>query len=150
MKKQMMITMMVVATFVATLAVLSVRAQNAGNFVVTIPFDCAVANKVLPAGDYYVRRSIEGHRVVLRIQSKDDSVAVYLPTTHPVKTLEIQSDSKLVFDRYGDQFFLSQVWIAGRSDGEELSKTSRERILQREMARRMSKPETVAIVGRSN
>ena len=59
--------------------------------------------------------------------------------------LGTQGDTKLVFNRYGDQFFLSQVWMAGRTDGQELIKTRRERLLQREIARGSGKPETISI-----
>ena len=82
---------------------------------------------------------------MLQIRSKDNSQNVYLPTAHTVKTPGTQGDSKLVFNRYGDQFFLSQVWIAGLTDGQELTKTGRERLLQREMARGSGKPEMISI-----
>jgi hypothetical protein len=36
---------------------------------------------------------------------------------HTLPGREIQPKSKLVFNRYGDQYFLSEVWIAGRSEG---------------------------------
>ena len=148
MKKQMT-TLMAVAMFAMTLAVASVHAQNAGSISVTIPFEFAAAGKTLPAGDYYVRRSLDGARVVMRIESKNCSLTVDLPT-HGVQSADIQNESKLVFNKYGEQFFLSQVWAAGRSTGEELNKTSRERGLQREMAGRVGKPETINIAARLN
>ncbi len=141
--------MIAVTIFFATVAVASVRAQDAGNVAVTIPFDFAVSSKTLPAGKYYVRRSIEGPRVVIQIRGKDDTQSIYLPI-HPVQGSDIQSESKLVFNKYGDQYFLSQLWIAGRSNGEELGRTSRERSLQREMARRTTKPEAIAVTGKLN
>jgi hypothetical protein len=131
------------------LAAGSVRAQNAGDLAVTIPFEFAVAGKTLPAGDYYVRRRIDGSRAVIRIQSKTDSASVYL-TTHPVQSSNIQNDPKLVFNKYGGQLFLSQLWLAGRSTGEELNMTGRERALQQEIAQRSANPENVSIAVRSN
>jgi len=148
MKKQMM-TLMAVAVFVMTLTVVSVHGQNAGNLAVTIPFEFATAGKTLPAGDYYVRRSLDGARVVMRIESKDGSLSIYLPT-HVAQSAEIQPESKLVFNKYGGQLFLSQVWTAGRSAGEELNKTSRERFLQREIAGRAGKPETITVAAKAN
>jgi hypothetical protein len=147
MKKQV-ITIMVVAVFCATLAVSSIEAQNAGNMSVTIPFDFAVGGKTLPAGEYFLQRSSDGARVVTRIRSKDKDEGVYLPQPHPVQGTEIQAESKLVFNKYGDQYFLSQVWISGRSSGDELGKTSRERLLQREMAKGR-KPENINVAIRS-
>lgn len=149
MKKQL-ITMMAAVAFFATLAVTSIQAQNAGNMSVSIPFDFAVSGKTLPAGEYYVQRSAEGARVVTTISNRDKTRAVYLPQTHPVQTNKVQSESKLVFNKYGDQFFLSQVWISGRSAGDELAKTARERGLQKEIARSQQKPESVVIAGKAN
>jgi hypothetical protein len=123
-----MISMMAVAMFIATLSVASVSAQNAGDLAVSIPFEFAAGGKTLPAGDYYVRRSFDGSRTVMRLVSKSDSVSVYL-ATHAVQTNNIQNDSKLVFNKYGQQLFLAQVWSAGRSTSEELNKVgSRTRI----------------------
>jgi hypothetical protein len=58
-------------------------------------------------------------------------------------------DVKLVFDNYGKQFFLSQLWCAGRSTGEELNKTGRERTALQELAR-TGKPKAVTIVAKAN
>ena len=63
--------------------------------------------------------------------------------------MDIQNQSKLVFNRYGSQYFLSQVWIAGHRDGEQLRKTGQERGLQRELAKLGSKPEVITIASRS-
>jgi len=148
MKKQM-ITIMVAAVFFATLSIASVRAQDAGTVSVHIPFEFAAANRTLPAGDYYVRRYIQGAQVDMEITSKDKSQRLQL-TIRPVRGTDIQEQSKLVFNRYGDQYFLSQLWIAGRSNGEELTKASRERLLRSEMASRAIKRESVAIAGKAN
>lgn len=147
--KSRMITMVAVAVFVTTLAAASVRAQNAGDVAVSIPFEFSAGGKTLPAGDYWVRRSFYGAHSVMRIESRKDSASIYL-TTHSVQSNTIQDGSKLVFTRYGQQFFLSQVWSAGRSTGAELNITSRERGLQRELARLSARPETVSVAVRSN
>jgi len=147
--KRQVITMIGLGMFFLTLSATTLHAQNAGTISVNIPFGFAVDNKTLPAGDYYVRRSIEGARVVVQIRSTDNLRTVYVPI-HPVSATEIQTDSKLVFNKYGDQYFLSQLWMSGRSNGEELARTSRERTLQREMAKHSTKPETIAINGKLN
>lgn len=148
MKKQM-ITLMAVAMFATTLTVMSAQAQNAGNIAVTIPFEFIAGGKTLPAGDYYVRRSLDRARVVMRIENKDGSMSIYLPN-HVAQTTEIQAESKLVFTRYGRESFLSQVWAAGRKTGEELNRTDRERLLERDMARAQLKAQRVSIAAKSN
>jgi hypothetical protein len=146
--KSRIITMVAVAMFVMTLAAASVRAQNAGDVAVSIPFEFSAGGKTLPAGDYWVRRSFDGAYSVMRIENRKESLSMYLPT-HPVQST-IQDGSKLVFTKYGEKLFLSQVWSAGRSTGVELNKTKSERGMQQEIARRRVKPETVSVAVRSN
>jgi hypothetical protein len=141
--------MVAVALFVTTLAAASVRAQNSGDVAVSIPFEFSAGGKTLPAGDYWVRRSFVGANSIIRIDSRKDASSIYLPT-HSVESNTIQESSRLVFTKYGEQLFLSQVWSAGRSTGKELNKTKSERGLQQEIARSRSKPETVSVAVRAN
>ena len=38
----------------------------------------------------------------------------------PVRANQTQEETKLVFHRYGDQYFLSQIWTVGANSGREL------------------------------
>ena len=145
MKRQ--ILLMVVATFLVAVGVGSVQAQNAGAMAVSVPFEFAAGGKTLPAGEYLVRRNIAGAHVTVQLRSNDGRRSLDL-AIHTVAGTDVQSESKLVFNKYGDQYFLSQVWLSGRSTGEELAKTTRERTLRGEMAKYPTKPETIAINGK--
>ena len=145
MKNQIMTTIAALALFV-TLAAGSAYAQSADRMKVTVPFDFTVSGKTFPAGEYVVRRGIQGPLVVLAIRSEAGKEAAYL-ATHTVQGGETQQQSKLVFNRYGDQYFLSQAWMWGRSYGDELPRTRRERLLLREIAKRRAKSETIDIAG---
>ena len=146
MKHHVMTTIAAIGLFV-TLAAGSAYAQSADTMKVTIPFDFAVSGKTFPAGEYVLRRSIEGPRIVLAIRGEDNNEAAYL-ATHSIEARDIQQESKLVFNKYGDQSFLSQVWTSGRSYGDELTKTRRERTLARELASKARRPDTFAVIGR--
>lgn len=145
MNKQL--TRMILLAMFFLVGVTSSRAQNAGAVSVNVPFAFSVANKTLPAGEYYVRRNVKGE--VIEIRSNDSSQALYV-RTHTVNSREIQADSKLIFKRYGQEYFLSQVWMSGRSTGGELSKTKREQSLARDFARSATNTETIAINGKPN
>jgi len=147
--KRQMIIMVAIAAFVTMSAVSSIRAQNAGDVAVPIPFEFSAGGRTLPAGDYFVRRSFDSARAVIRLEAKNGSESIYL-ATHVVEQLPVQNQSKVVFNKYGNQFFLSQVWSAGRSTGAELNKTGRERALRQEIARNAAKPETVTIATKAN
>ena len=121
MKKQILV--------LASLFVLSIMAaqvaQAQQSMTVNIPFDFTAGNTTLPAGDYSVQKWTKDTSVLL-IQNADQSASALIPTMAAI-SLEPQSDSKLVFNRYGDRYFLSQVWTAGNPRGRQLSKSTREK-----------------------
>jgi len=96
-----------------------------------IPFDFTVGEKKLPAGKYSVRRAQEtsGDKV-LQISGTDGSVIVNRFSI-PVVTFKPKNQGSLVFHRYGDDYFLSQIWPAGASTGRALPKSHAERELER-------------------
>ena len=97
-----------VLAVVMAFTAISAQAQgirNSQRFVV--PFDFKVGRTVLPAGEY----TFTADSQALRIRSKDGrSNAIALPRT--VGSFRIMSETKLTFRRYGDQYYLSQVWLA--------------------------------------
>jgi opacity protein-like surface antigen len=107
----------------STLAAQVAQAQQ--SLVVTIPFDFTAGNTTLPAGDYSVQ-TWSKDRSVLMMQRTDQSASLVIPTMAAI-SIKPQSESKLVFHRYGDRYFLSQVWTAGNPHGRELSKSKREK-----------------------
>jgi hypothetical protein len=128
----------------------SVNAQHLSEskISVTIPFNFAVGETKLPAGEYLLRRVISTSSAdQLSIQSADGRVDLHTGITRPNRTSEIQKQSKLVFNRYGDRYFLSQVWMAGSDTGRDLFKSRGERILSKEskLAKNGRDPQTVTL-----
>ena len=112
-------------TMMAALAlafVVSAQAQTALNFkTFAVPFSFKVGNKVLPAGEY----KITADNQVIRVQQmngKENAVSLVQRTRGANHNL---SDAKLTFRRYGDQYYLSTVWLPD-SLGRELKKPRRE------------------------
>jgi hypothetical protein len=112
-------------TIIAALAlafVASAQAQTALNFkTFAVPFSFKVGNKVLPAGEYKITAENQIIRVQ-KINGKENAVSLTQRTRGTNHNL---SDSKLTFRRYGDQYYLSQVWLPD-SLGRELKKPQRE------------------------
>jgi hypothetical protein len=66
--------------------------------------------------------------------------------TEPLDKRRIPRRDVLVFNRYGDSYFLEQVVTAGEETGRELSPSHAERALRHEMAaKNQSEPETVMV-----
>src|SRR6266851_3849598 len=99
------------------------RAQEA--MVADIPFAFTAGNATLPAGEYRVQK-LEGNSAVVLIRCSDASASAMV-ITNAAQANERQSGSKLVFNRYGNRYFLSQVWTAGSIRGRQLLKSPSEK-----------------------
>ena len=100
--------------------------------------------KTLPAGEYEVSRVMDEPIALLlrNVHDKHDEVVV---ETEPVIGRGTPKRDELIFNRYGESYFLSEVFTAGEQTGEELYPTHRERELRSEMARNQAGPETVTV-----
>jgi hypothetical protein len=138
-------------SFLVVLAVVSVNAQQSSEnrIPVNIPFDVAVGETKLPAGNYTLRHiPLASSYDRLVIQSADNRGDTYTEMTRSNRARETQKKSRLVFNRYGDQYFLAQVWIAGSETGRDLFQSRSERRLAKEIARSKTKPQEVIVTAR--
>jgi hypothetical protein len=103
--------------------------------VATIPFEFVAGKTTLPAGEYKVGDVSAGSAVLL-IRSVDGRSAVMI-ITHGTGSAS-RAEGKLVFNRYGNRYFLSQVFSPGSSMGRELPKSK----LEREIASNPQRPTT--------
>lgn len=129
----------------AALFVSGVNARAAGSVVFQIPFDFVVAGKTLPAGKYIVVRSTLFSDEILSLRSLDKNEDAYVLTS-TVLSNELLNDSKLVFNHYQGQYFLSEFWTSGADSGRKVMKSDKERALERQMAKNGAKVERVAII----
>jgi hypothetical protein len=146
MKKQV-IKIFSMLSLAVTLTVAAVYANPTDTLKANIPFDFSVGNKTLPPGVYTVRPITSTG--MLRIRREDGREAVMIQT-NGVMARRAQDQTKLVFRRYGNQYFLAQVWTAGDSNGRELWKSRTERELIKKgsnyLAKNAVEPEVVCIV----
>ena len=131
MKKQFASTLVkigLLAVMAMIMAVGSAQGQSlAYRITVNIPFDFIVADKNLPAGEYSIGRAQQGNGDGVLLISSLDSHSNTLRITSSVTTLDPKDKGTLVFHRYGDEYFLSQVWAAGASTGRMFSESRGER-----------------------
>jgi hypothetical protein len=125
---------MLVLLSIAALAA-SAKAQTGSGLRANIPFDFTVAGKKFAAGHYSITRASQTNGdLVLEVASLDEHSTVF-PITSRVETLTARDNSVLIFHRYGDEYFLAQVWAAGSTTGRAFTKSRRERQLQQEHQR---------------
>src|ERR1700730_1018244 len=109
------------------------KAQSFGgtHLVANIPFQFNVGNKILPAGEYQVWSINDSSKVVL-IQSQNGKASAMLR----MSTVERKSQDRtmLIFNRYGNHYFLAQTWVYGATSGLQAPKSRAERAAERDMA----------------
>ena len=70
----------------------------------TVPFDFTVGDKLLPAGTYTIKAQ-SPHVIVIR--NHDKPIAVLTIVNQDVN--KSPDGGKLIFHKYGDQYFLSEI-----------------------------------------
>ena len=111
---------------------------------VDVPFAFSVNNQVLPAGSYEIVQNDNTSMLTIRNQSDRKSTIFGVSTTEERR---VPAEAKLVFKRYGDQYFLSQIWT--RDSGRDVRKSRSEREAARQASKNlaMEAPEVIEITG---
>jgi len=91
-----------------TLAVAIGFAQTSSRGSADIPFNFHVGNATLPAGQYLVNSGYPTTTSLL-IRSKDGSKGAMVMTS-AIAPMKADGAAKLVFNQYGSDYFLSEVW----------------------------------------
>jgi hypothetical protein len=113
-------TLVILATL--SLGATSLVAQSQPLIKVNVPFNFVAGGKTLPAGQYTVQAD---RTHVVAIQSADFKSAMAL-ISHSAENTEMDGVAALKFNRYGDRYFLSQIWTGG-AVGQELPKSRAEK-----------------------
>ena len=99
------------------LATASAYAQT-GVVKANVPFNFIVSKAQLPAGQYRIQ-SIGVTGSAMTIQSPDGKFTqAFLPNA--CSSPQAQKTTKLIFHRYGSQYFLAEIWRSGNDRGQEL------------------------------
>src|SRR6185503_12196795 len=105
------------------LAVAGVQAQRPTGVEVNLPFDFTAGKATLKAGRYNIRK-LGGNGNVISILNEDGKrVIVDAPLT--VGSRDAKGGARLVFNRYGDSYFLTQIWLTSEI-GQQLFPTKAE------------------------
>lgn len=135
-------------------AAASANAQLSTPIRAKIPFDFSVGDKKLPAGEYtFSRLSGFSDNKVISVSGADAGAHVF-QSTFAAHVPTPKNKSTLVFHKYGDQYFLEQIWSGGEQAGSQVPESRSERTIERQLAQtqqsnmsgKVMKVETVDIV----
>src|SRR5690242_3469593 len=123
-----------VSMFSLCAAVATANAQLSTPIRAKIPFDFTVGNKKLPAGEYtFSRLSGFSDNSVISVSGADAGAHVF-QSTLGAHVLTPKDKSTLVFHKYGDQYFLQQIWTGGEQEGAQVPESRGERTARQQLA----------------
>ena len=127
-----------------TMAVASVSAQTPTGAEVNIPFDFSAGKASLKAGTYVIIRKSDS---MLQIRHANEKKTILVNAPLTIGSRDYSAGERLVFNRYGDEYFLTQVWFTA-DQGKQLLPSNAETSAARELVKRNMKPERVEIAVR--
>ena len=99
--------------------------QGVGAVEVNVPFAFQAGNQMLPAGEYRIQRLSAEMEGIQLIRSYDGKASTTV-TSLPAESKDSSAPARLVFNRYGNEYFLAEIWTDG-THGRRLHKSVREK-----------------------
>ncbi len=121
----------------------AVRAQTTTNDILLrahIPFAFVAGGTYLPAGEYRIYHP--GNPYVIVIE-KNDTTARAMTYVRPSAIKPGENGTKLLFNKYGQEYFLAQVWTERNQEMHQCFKCRMERAL----IAQARKPTAVVVAG---
>lgn len=129
--KKLLMVVLTLALF-AIEGAIRARAQVVDTIVADVPFGFTVRDHTLPAGSYTIRR-LDSQPGVMEIRDADGE-RVFLFLTGSARSSKEPDQTELIFDRFGDRYFLSEIFEVGNEAGAQVPKSRAERSLEKEIA----------------
>lgn len=102
------------------------HAQIIGELKADIPFQFYAGTAELPAGEYVLRMLDNSNLRIMEISSADGATAA-LFQVQDARANSAPRKGELIFNKYGDLYFLTSVFDQGNPDGSELPKSQYEK-----------------------
>ena len=119
-----------------------------------VPFDFQVGKTEMTAGKYEMTRMNFGRYLLRNTDTKNSSIVFFDISTGKINR---SSDEKIVFNRYGETYFLRSLYDKPGENGHELTESKSEKELRRgisekgeQLADKKKKPEQVSINSNKN
>jgi hypothetical protein len=130
MRKSVCVSLMALSLVASILSAAPASAKSVDGLRALIPFDFHVGDRLVPAGEYAVK-AMSDNEVAIRIRSADGREGATVLTSAKQAGLNSGASPRLVFHKYGDEYFLAAVWGTDEN-GRALPESERERSLRRE------------------
>jgi len=116
---QQLLSLFIALVFALTLHPSKAQAQIVGEIEANIPFQFHAGNVRLPAGRYFVHVLDNTDLTVMEITSADGSTSA-LFDVQGTQATSSPAKSELIFDKYGNRYFLAKLFDEGNPSGSQL------------------------------
>ena len=114
-----LLSMFVALVFVLTMHSTKAQAQIVGNLEVDIPFQFHAGNTKLPPGKYTIHLLENTDLTVMEITSVDNSTSALFEVGR-AQANSAPAKSELIFNKYGNRYFLAKVFDEGNPTGSQV------------------------------
>jgi hypothetical protein len=102
------------------------HAQIIGQLEVTVPFQFYAGNAKLPAGKYILRMLDNSDLQIMEISTTDGSTSA-LFEVEDAESNTVPPKNELIFNKYGNRYFLARVFDEGNPDGSKVPESQYEK-----------------------
>ncbi len=134
MKKEIVkgLTMITLVIAIALATAVAANAQSAKKVVADVPFAFVVGDETFSAGEYTLKATNAPDNGLMIQSANGKSEALRL--TFPIEPKQNRRSARLVFHRYGQKYFLAEIWTGAGKVGRHLLKSRQERAIERELS----------------
>ena len=115
-----------VLVFALSLHPAKAHAQIIGELEVTVPFQFYAGNAKLPAGKYILHMLDNSDQRIMEISTADGSTSA-LFEVEDAEANSAPPKSELIFNKYGNRYFLARVFDEGNPDGSRVPESQYEK-----------------------
>jgi len=119
---QRLLSLLVLSVFALTIFAGKAHAQIVGDLDVNIPFQFHAGNTKLPAGKYRIHMLDDSDLTVMEITSADGSTSALFQVQES-EANAAPAKSELIFNKYGNRYFLAKLFDEGNPNGSEVLKS---------------------------
>jgi len=125
-KPYQLLSFFIALAFALTIHPAKGHAQIIGQLDVNIPFQFYAGNAKLPAGNYVVRMLDNSDLKVMEISTPDGSTSA-LFEVEDAQANSAPQKSELIFNKYGNRYFLAKIFDEANPDGSRLPESAYEK-----------------------
>jgi hypothetical protein len=125
-KRHSLVSLFMALVFAAMIYPSPAHAQLVGTMEADIPFQFHAGDTKLPAGKYVIRMLDDSDLTIMEISRPDGSVAA-LFQVHSAEANSTPRKSELIFNKYGNRYFLNKLFDEGEPSGSQVVESNYEK-----------------------